>query len=46
MRAQLLGVLGLGFTVVATAQPPPVTAFTNFAQFETARVSPRGTYLA
>jgi dipeptidyl aminopeptidase/acylaminoacyl peptidase len=46
MRARLLVVLGLCVTFAAMAQPPPVTAFTNFAQFETATVSPRGTYLA
>src|SRR6267154_728235 len=46
MRTVLLGAFGLGAMVAAAAEPPPVTAFTNFAQFETAAVSPAGTYLA
>lgn len=32
--------------LVASAEPPPITEFTNFAQFESMKVSPNGTYLA
>ncbi len=32
--------------LVAAAEPPPVAEFTNFAQFESMKISPDGTYLA
>ena len=46
MRARLLCAMALGFPLLAAAAPPPVTAFTNFAKYQTVKISPRGTYLA
>lgn len=45
MRLVLLGVLGLGLATGALSQTA-ITAYTDFAEYETVTVSPAGTYLA
>jgi dipeptidyl aminopeptidase/acylaminoacyl peptidase len=47
MRVTSFGALLIcGLPIAAVAAPPPVTAFTNYAQYESATISPGGTYLA
>jgi dipeptidyl aminopeptidase/acylaminoacyl peptidase len=47
MRAWLPAILsGLALPLTATGAPPPVSAFTNYAKYETMSVSPGGDYLA
>ena len=46
MRAALAGALAVLCFDVAAADPPPVSAFMNYAKYETVKVSPNGTYLA
>jgi dipeptidyl aminopeptidase/acylaminoacyl peptidase len=47
MRAWLPGMFfGLTLALTATGAPPPVTAFTNYARYETIEISPTGEYLA
>lgn len=46
MRAALTGVLAVLCPALVAAAPPPITSFTNFARFESAKISPNGTYLA
>ncbi len=46
MRARLLGLLALCCPAIAVAAPPPITSFTNFAKYESMKISPNGSYLA
>lgn len=45
LRASLAACLAL-FGPAAVAAPPPVASFTNFAEYESMKISPNGTYLA
>lgn len=46
MRARVAVLSALCIPFVTLAEPPPVTSFTNFPSFESAKISPGGTYLA
>lgn len=46
MRAALTALFLLSLSMIAVAEPPPVTSFTNFPKFELMKISPKGTYLA
>jgi dipeptidyl aminopeptidase/acylaminoacyl peptidase len=47
MRAWLTAVVTLAWpATLAFAAPPPISSFTDFAKFESMKISPKGTYVA
>lgn len=46
MRLEIVTLLALFVPAIATAAPPPISDFTNFARYESLKISPNGSYLA
>jgi dipeptidyl aminopeptidase/acylaminoacyl peptidase len=46
MRSLAIAILAVSLPVLAPAAPPPVGSFTNFARYESMKISPTGKYLA